>query len=133
MTEFESGPAHQDRASDTFGDPKAEFLESEMRAAFAVAVDKADANALAVWAPKVTDWDTFEHLRALGKECTTYHKRTQTLAECMAEPMEYGYGPDMSEAMQLILNARLSGDVNLAKMAANLLERMGASFARNNS
>ncbi len=100
-----------------------------MRAAFAAAVDKADANALAVWAPKVTDWDAVEQLG------TKNLKRSRTLAECMVESMEYGYKgpPDMSEAMQLILNARLSSDANLVQMASHLLERMGASFAYNNS
>ncbi len=60
--------------------------------------------------------------------------RTPTLSECMAESLTYGgRGPDMSEAMQLILNARLSSDAMLAQMATNLLERMGASFARINT
>lgn len=83
---------------------------------------KADANALAGFAPLVRDWPNAG-------------KRVPTMTEAMAEALDYTNGPTMTEAMQLILNAaygNLSPEVVKAQ-ARDLVERMGKAHARVNA
>ena len=128
----DSGTASQDRASEHFGDTEAEHREQEIRAGFAMAAGRADANAVCDWAPRLTDWDAVnaQRLRIIDANLP---QRMQTLTECMFETLDYSTGPSMTEAMQLILNATRSTDAELAQQAANLIDRMGAAFARMNS
>lgn len=129
---IDSGTASQDRASEHFGDTEAADRENDIRAAFAMAAGKADANALADWAPTVTDYELRRKLH-LAHDAKFQPQRVQTMTECMSESLDYSTGPSMVEAMQLILNATRSTDAELAKMAANLVDRMGAAYARMNS
>ena len=132
---IDSGPAYMDRASEHYGDKESERHERELRDGFVIAVDKADANALCPWAPRTTDWQSINRLPLEQRtaEVRAVAKRVQTLAECMAESLDYGNGPTMVEAMQLILNATRSTDADLALQAGDLVDRMGAAFARMNS
>ena len=129
---IDSGPASMDRASEYFGDTEAEHREQELRAGFMFAAGRADANALATWAPTVTDYELRRKLH-LAHDAKFQPQRVQTMTEVMSESLDYSTGPSMTEAMQLILNACRSTDAELAQQAANLVDRMGAAFARMNS
>jgi hypothetical protein len=128
----DSGTASQDRASEHFGDTEAEHREQELRAGFAMSAGYADANAVCDWAPVVTDYDLRRKLH-LTHDAKFQPKRYQTMTEVMYEALDYSTGPSLTEAMQLILNACRSTDADLAQQAANLVDRMGAAFARMNS
>lgn len=106
--------------------------EADMAERFARAAAKGDANALCPWAPTVLDE---EARQAKGLSWTAQHlpRRAQTLAEAMAESLDYGQGPSQTEAMHLILCAVKSTDAALAAAAADLLRRMGDAFARFNA
>jgi hypothetical protein len=119
---IDSGPAYMDRASEQYGDTESERTEREIRTGFAMAAGKADANALCTWAPRTTDWDAAKRMPI-----------DQRTTEVMVESLDYGNGPTMTEAMQLILNATRSTDTDLALLAGDLVDRMGAAFARMNS
>jgi hypothetical protein len=129
----DSGTASQDRASEHFGDTEAAHRENEIRAGFAMAAGKADANALCDWAKQVTDWELAQRMPIDQRTVERLPKRMQTMTEVMYESLDYSTGPSITEAMQLILNACRSTDAELAQQAANLVDRMGAAFARMNS
>lgn len=130
----ETGPASQDRTSAAwFGDNDEAHAQRAIEDGFAKAVELGDANALATWAGTVTDWDAARKLPTDQKALGNLPQRRQTMTECMSESLDYSTGPSMTEAMQLILNATRSTDAELAQMAANLVDRMGAAFARMNS
>ena len=127
----ETGPADQDRtASAWFGN---DTTERELYDGFMKSVDSGDANALCSWAPKTTDWDAAKRMPFDQRTTVSLPKRAQTMAECMAESLDHGDGPGMTEAMQLILNVARSGDESIRSQAMRLLERMGDSFAKHNS
>jgi hypothetical protein len=131
---IESGPAHMDRTGAHFGDQEAAYAEREIRTGFDKAVTVGDANALCTWAPYTTDWQAINRLpleqRTAEKRAAA--KRAQTMAECMVESLDYGDGPSMVEAMQLVLNAARCTDDALSAQARRLLERMAESFAARN-
>lgn len=132
---IESGPASQDRTSAAyFGNPETAYVERELRANFAKAADVGDANAVCGWAPYTTDWNAINRLPLEKRtaEVRAVAKRCQTMAELMVESLDYGDGPSMVEAMHLILAATKSSDTDLALLAGDLVERMGASFALHN-
>jgi hypothetical protein len=108
----ESGPAYFDKASD------ASEKQSTMAADFLSATDKGDASAMAPWAPLAIKWTG-----------TAAIKRVRTLAECMSESLDYGKGPKMAEAMQLLLDVANGSDESTTAKARRLLERMAESFA----
>ena len=126
----ETGPADQDRtASAWFGN---DTTERELYDGFMKSVDNGDANALCSWAPKTTDWDAAGRLPIDQRTTVSLPKRAQTMAECMAESLDHGDGPSMTEAMQLILNVATGCDESTRSQAMRLLERMGDSFAKHN-
>lgn len=89
---------------------------------FLSACRKCDANALATWAPKV---------RVVGRmECQDMH-------EVMVEALDYNApdAPDMSEAMQLLLDVAYGKDhaEKHQARARALIERMADSFAKLNA
>lgn len=132
---IESGPASQDRtAAAYFGNHETAYIEQELRANFAKAADVGDANAVCSWAPFTTDWNAINRLPLEQRtaEVRAVAKRAQTLTELMVESLDYGDGPSMVEAMHLILAATKSSDTDLALLAGDLVERMGASFALHN-
>jgi hypothetical protein len=123
---IDSGPAYMDKASD------AHYSSSTLQADFLAAADKGDANALAPWAPFTTDWALIKSSAIDQRTAKSLPKRAQTLAECMAESLDYGNGPSLSEAMQLILNVATGCDESTTSQARRLLERMAESFAYHN-
>ena len=110
----------------------ADKAEEALANDFLAAARECDANGLAYWAPKVTDWDAVKHQpRAAG---SSMPKRYQLLHECMAESLDYTKGPHRSELMQLLLNVAHSSDVvNAPAQARALLARMALTFATNNT
>jgi hypothetical protein len=130
---IESGPSYMDKASEQYGDPLTDYVEQELREGFAAACDNGDANALCSWAPKTTDWEAAK--RVPIDQRTTKHlpKRVQSLHEVLSESLDYGNGPTMCEAMQLILNVANGCDESTQQQARNLLTRMGEAYARANS
>lgn len=95
---------------------------------FTEACRRGDANALASFAPMVTDWHLAKLPHPVGDPVP---KRAQTLSEVMVESLDYAGGPDMSEAMQLILNAAYgSSDTHLSEMARGLVKRMAQTHAK---
>lgn len=96
-------------------------LDAQTREAFAEACRKADANALATWAPTVSDWNIDQ----------PHARRTPLFHEVMAEALDFSDGPQMSELMQLVLNVAHGADVvNAPAQARALLERMSAEWTR---
>jgi hypothetical protein len=98
--------------------------DSATAAEFLAACRKADADALAPWAPAVTDY-TGIHVVGASRP-----KRTALMHELLSESLDFTDGPCMSEAMQLILN--VAHGANLAQapeQARQLLQRMAAKWA----
>ena len=60
-----------------------------------------------------------------------YKRRLQTVGAVMAESLDYGNGPSMDDAMQLISAAATGVDV--ADMARSLLNRMADAYAYYNA
>lgn len=121
-----------DRASEAFFQDDSEYIERELIASFEKAAAVGDANALCIWAERVTDWDVAKRVPIDQRTTVSLPKRVQTLAEVMVESLDYRDGPSMTEAMHLILAATKSSDTDLALLAGDLVERMGASFALHN-
>ena len=130
----DTGPASQDRTSAAYFDNESANAEREIRTGFENAVELGDANALCSWAPVTTDWNAINRLPLEQRTASVraVAKRAQTMAECMVESLDYNDGPSMVEAMHLILAATKSSDTDLAVLAGDLVERMGASFALHN-
>ena len=132
----ESGQAWQDRSSGEYEGYVEAIAEAEaaqnLRTEFAKAADAGDANALCSWAPHTTDWHSVKRMPIDQLTTARLPKRAQTLTELMIESLAYGDGPSMVEAMHLILAATKSSDTDLALLAGDLVERMGASFALQN-
>ena len=95
---------------------------------FKTACSKGDANALPCFAPMVTDWTAVKPPVIAGQ---ILPRRTPTLSEVMAESLDYGDGPSMTEAMQLILNAANGMDVKA--QAQGLIDRMATTWAKFNT
>ena len=95
---------------------------------FIAACQRCDANALPSFAPMVTDWRLAKTPRSAGEPAP---KRMPTLSEVMAESLDYGDGPSMTEAMQLILNAANGMDVKA--QAQGLIDRMATTWAKFNT
>lgn len=96
---------------------------------FIKACQKLDANGTAWFAPMVNDWDAAKRQpRAVGAPMP---QRTQTLAEVMVDSLDYIGDPNMTQAMQLILNLAFGNDcqANLARRARELLAEMAAAHA----
>lgn len=108
-----------------------EKAQDQMAACFIKACARADANAMADFAPMVRDWDAAKHLPvSIGAHMP---RRYQTVAEVMQESLDYSSGPSMTEAMQLILNVAYGTDlVNAPAQARALLDRMATTFATYN-
>lgn len=134
----ESGHSWQDSSSGEYAGYVEATAAAEdaqnLRTEFAKAAAAGDANALCSWAPFTTDWHSINRLplEQRGAQIRAVVKRAQTLTELMVESLEYGNGPSMVEAMHLILAATKSSDTDLALLAGDLVERMGASFALHN-
>jgi len=101
--------------------------EFEMAADFLRACRRGDANALATWAPKCTDYTGQPYLIG-GKQVRP--QRERTLSEVMEESLDYTGGPDSVELHQLLLNAAAGTPVK--ELAENLLKRMADKFAEMN-
>lgn len=126
----ESGPSWMDASSVESEADQSGY--TDMIAGFEKAARDGDANALAAWAPLVTDWDAVK--RQPVDMRTSGPQRVQTLSEVMVASLDFADGPSMVEAMQLLLNVAYSADlVNTPSMARGLIERMGRSFAFHNS
>lgn len=104
--------------------------QAEITAAedFKTACQKGDANALPNFAPMVTDWTAVKPPVIAGQ---ILPRRTPTLSEVMAESLDYGDGPSMTEAMQLLLNA--ASGANVQAQAQGLIDRMAATWAKFNT
>lgn len=100
--------------------------EASMADDFLRACRQGDANALAPWAPQVTDYTGTPY--AVG---SARPRRLQTLAECMGESLDYTDGPASIELYQLLLNAAAGADVQT--QANELLGRMAVVFAKFNA
>ena len=97
---------------------------------FRAAAVKCDANALVPWAGTVID---HERRKALGIPWASADmpQRQQALHEVMVNALDYSHGPQMCEAMQLILNVAYGSNLaNAPAQARDLLRRMGEAFGR---
>jgi hypothetical protein len=117
MEKFESGPAymagHASAADYSIGrGARQAALDAQTREAFAEACRRGDANAMASFAPTVSDRDGGQHAR-----------RVPLLHEVLEEAMEVSDGSVMSELMQLLLNA-VNGNANTQAQASALLDRV---------
>jgi hypothetical protein len=106
-----------------------EAAAASMAEQFRESAQKADANAFAMWAPLVNDW---ERTRRQPVGVTTdLPKRYQTMAEVMAESLDFDHGPSETELMQLLLNVAYGSNLaNAPAQARDLLRRMGDAFGR---
>lgn len=98
---------------------------------FSESAHKADANAFVEWAPLVTDWERARRQPVDQKTATELPKRWQTMAEVMAESLDFDHGPSETELMQLLLNVAHGADLaNAPRQARDLLNRMGEAYGR---
>lgn len=125
MEKIESGPAYMAGHSSAMdysisrGEQQA-ALDEQTREAFAMACRKADTNALATWAPTVSDREGGQHAR-----------RAPAFHEVLLESLDFTHGPSMSELMQLLLNTAHGTDLAEAREQARcLLERMGEEWVK---
>lgn len=108
-----------------------EAAAASMADQFRESAQKADANAFAMWAPLVTDWERARRQPVDQKTATELPKRYQTMAEVMAESLDFDHGPSETELMQLLLNVAHGSDLaNAPAQARDLLRRMGEAFGR---
>ena len=98
--------------------------EASMADAFTRAAIAGDMTAPAYFAPKINDY-------SLSRAGVTPPKRAQTVGAVMAESLDYGSGPSMDDAMQLISAAATGVDV--ADMARSLLNRMADAYSHYNA
>lgn len=109
-----------------------ERAEIALGARFLRLAGKADANALCDFA-STTDWDAAKRQPIDQRTATSLPKRQQTLAEVMAESLDFASGPSLCEAMQLILNVAYGANLaNAPAQARDLLGRMAAKWAEFN-
>ena len=104
--------------------------EAAIAADFLKTCRAVDANALAPWAGLVID---HEQRKAMGIPWSSpdMPMRQQALHEVMTSALDYSSGPQMCEAMQLLLNVAYGTDlVNAPAQARGLVERMAEAFAR---
>lgn len=94
--------------------------EASMSDDFLSACRHADANALAPWAPQVTDYTGKPYAVGAARP-----RRLQTLAECMTDALDYLDAH--TELHQLLLNAAAGADVRA--QATALLARLADGFA----
>ena len=116
IEKIESGPAYMAGRSAMDwridrGEQQA-ALDAQTRMYFVAACRRGDANAMAVFAPKVSDRDGGQHAR-----------RVPLLHEVLEEALEVSDGPVMSELMQLLLNA-VNNNANTQAQACALLDSM---------
>jgi len=103
--------------------------EMALAGRFLAMAKQADANALCDFA-STTDWDAMKRQPIDQRTATRLPKRQQTLAEVMAESLDYSDGPSLSEALQLLLNVAHGADlVNAPAQARALLGRMAEKWA----
>jgi hypothetical protein len=103
--------------------------EMALAGRFLAMAKQADANALCDFA-STTDWDAMKRQPIDPRTATRLPKRQQTLAEVMAESLDYSDGPSLSEALQLLLNVAHGADlVNAPAQARALLGRMAEKWA----
>jgi hypothetical protein len=116
MNKFESGPAYMAgrSAMDWRIDrgEKQAALDAQTRMWFVAACRRGDANAMASFAPTVSDRDGGQHAR-----------RVPLLHEVLEEAIEASCEVSMSEVMQLLLNAA-NNNANTQAQASALLNRM---------
>lgn len=106
-----------------------EAAAASMADQFRESAQKADANAFAMWAPLVNDWERTRR-QPVGVTADL-PKRYQTMAEVMAESLDFDHGPSETELMQLLLNVAYGADLaNAPRHARDLLRRMGEAFGR---
>lgn len=101
---------------------------ADMADDFLRACRRGDANALATWAPKCTDYTGQPYLIG-GKQVRP--QRYQTVAEVMADTLDFTGGPASVELYQLLLNAAAGADVQA--QVNELLGRMAVVFAKFNA
>ena len=109
---------------------KQQAEEAAIAADFLKSSQSGDANALVPWAGLAID---HEKRKALGLPWSApdMPMRQQALHEVMTNALDYSSGPQMCEAMQLILNVAYGSDlVNAPAQARGLVERMAEAFAR---
>lgn len=102
-----------------------------MTVAFIKACARQDANALALFAPMVNDWDAAKRQpRAAGAPMP---KRVQNMTEVVKESLDYQDGPSMTELVQFLFNVSYGTDVvNAPAQGRALISRMGMAFAKFN-
>ena len=109
---------------------KQQAEEAAIAADFLKTCRAGDANALAPWAGLVID---HEKRKAMGIPWNSpdMPMRQQALHEVMTNALDYSSGPQMCEAMQLLLNVAYGSDmVNAPAQARGMVERMAAAFSR---
>lgn len=109
------------------------LAENSMIEDFIAACQRCDANALATFAPMVTDWDAAKRKPRLANE--PMPKRVQTVAEVIDEATDYQSGPSKTELTQLLLNLAFGTECQavLAHQARQLLARAANTFAIHNA
>jgi hypothetical protein len=109
------------------------LAENSMIEDFIAACQRCDANALATFAPMVTDWDAAKRKPRLAGEPSP--KRVQTLAEALDESTDYPSGPSKTELYQLVLNLAFGTECQavLAQQGRQLLARAANTFAVHNA
>jgi ketosteroid isomerase-like protein len=95
---------------------------------FTEACRRGDANALCQWAGMTTDWALVKPPVLAGQ---ILPRRALQLHEVMEQSLDYGDGPTMQEAMQLILNA--ANGMDCRSTAAGLVKRIGQTHAKYNT
>lgn len=90
--------------------------------AFLRACQRADANALATWAPTVNDYSGF-----------SVKKSTPALHTVMTDALDFTGGPTMAELMQLLLDVAHGDASEAPAQARELLGRMATTWAKYNN
>ena len=129
MEKIESGPAYMAGCASAMDyrisrGEKQSAMDAQIREAFADLCRRGDANAMASFAPTVSDsgWPAPPHAR-----------RRPLLHEVMAEALDLSDEPYMAEVMQLVLNVandKGDGKVNTQTQARALLDRMIGEWAK---
>jgi hypothetical protein len=99
--------------------------EDQARANFLNQAIRADANAVCIWAKTVTDYSQTAGVGSVNK----LRRRNRTFTEVATDTLDLDNGPNMTEVIQILLNAA-HGLQTTQTQAKALLQRMADQYVK---
>lgn len=105
--------------------------EADLAYDFEKAIEAGDPLATPCWARDRADWKLGQ---AMGLDAAGQSKirRRQTVAEVLAESLDYSVGPSMGDVLRVLSQAMRSNDPMVASEARKLVRRVAVCWAERN-